>query len=883
MIRFRSFFLLVSFLFSGSIILSAQKSMQAVKLNKKLKIDGVVDQAVTALGFRQNKSYIEGTSQGEDIDFVQFSPQPLAPASFKTEVWVGYDDEALYVVAQLYDAAPDSILQQLSDRDRLRNTDWFGVSINPYQDGINATNFIVSPANVQYDSKFGANIGGGSNQVMQSGDRSWDGVWESAAKINEHGWYVEMKILYSALRFPQEDVQTWDINFARQIRRYREESFWNTVDPKLPDAPTQMGNLLGIANIKPPVRLQATPFITAAANHTFDKSAADRNQWGSVFGGGLDLKYGINDAFTLDMTAIPDFSNARSDDQVLNLTANEIFFEENRAFFTEGVELFNKGDFFYSRRVGGVPFNRDAAENQLRSGEEIVDNPLRTNLLNATKVSGRMDNGLGIGVFNAVEGRSFATLKNASTGEQREVETGPRTNYSVVSFDQNLANNSFVTLINTTALREGEAYDANLTGVVFDLRDKANNWSLNGKAGLSQQYNKSRLAKRGETATDANNTIRENVFGHTYQVGIQRLTGRLQYGTQINVESDTYDPNDLGFLFFNNERSAGAYVEYNWFEPIGKFNSGEVELFANLSRLYNPSAFSNATIGGSTRWTTRKFFTFGGFMFSQLRNNNEFQDTRTPGVFYSLPQYFEFGGFISSDYRKRFALDVRPTFGTFWSDGRTRTQGVYFSPRFRVSDKLDLRIGGTFRKNVRYLGYIGHTQAAIDNYELVAAGTPYSTLDPNTLGYGALNDDDIAMSYRTIGITELEASASYSFTAQMNLNLRVRHYWSRVNHVEYFQINSTDGTPRATGYLGVDEDGNSVHDQNFNAFNIDLFYRWRFAPGSDIFLSYKTQSFFDGTFDGGYFPNLNRLGDEQVNNSLTLKVVYWLDWNEVVN
>jgi len=222
-------------------------------------------------------------------------------------------------------------------------------------------------------------------------------------------------------------------------------------------------------------------------------------------------------------------------------------------------------------------------------------------------------------------------------------------------------------------------------------------------------------------------------------------------------------------------------------------------------------------------------------------------------------------------------LDVRPVFGTFWSDTRTRTQGIYISPRFRVSDKLDFRIGGTFRKNVRYLGYVGHTQAAIDNYELEAAKTPFNTLEASTIGYGTLTNDEIVNSYRTIRIAEIEASSSYSFNAQMNINLRIRHYWSRVNHVEYFKINSTDGTPRPTGYRGIDQEGNAVHDQNFNAFNIDLFYRWRFAPGSDIFLSYKTQSFFDGTFDGGYFPNLNRLGDDQVNNSLTLKMVYWLD------
>ena len=881
MTPFRSLFLLLLLLFCGSTLLCAQKSLQAIKLTERLKIDGELDPTVASYGFRQNKSNNKDFLAKKSTDFTQFSPSPLAPASLETEVWIGYDDEALYVVAQLYDASPDSILQQLSERDRLRNTDWFGISINPYQDGINATNFVVTPANVQYDSKFGANIGGGSNQVFQSGDISWDGVWESAATINEYGWLVEMKILYSALRFPELKIQTWDINFGRQIRRYREESFWNTVDPTRPDAPTQMGKLTGIADIKPPVRLQATPFVTAASNHTSDKNSKDRNGWNSGVGGGLDLKYGITDAFTLDMTAVPDFSNARSDDQVLNLTANEIFFEENRAFFTEGVELFNKGDFFYTRRVGGVPFNIRAVGENLGVNETVISNPLRTNLLNATKVSGRMDNGLGIGVFNAIEGRTFATIRDEVTGVEREVETGPRSNYSVISLDQNLANNSFVTLINTTALREGSNYDANLTGTVFDLRDKANNWSLNGKAAISQQYNKSRLARRDEVPEPNGENVREDVFGYTYQVGLDRLTGRLQYGAEYTVESDTYDPNDLGFLFFNNERSGNAYVKYNWFEPIGAFNSGNVEIFGAFNRLVDPAEFNSGVVGASTRWTTRKFFTFGASAFTETRASNEFQDTRTPGVFYQLPQYYELNAFISSDYRKRFALDLRPVFGTFWEDDRTSTLGLFISPRFRVSDKLDFRIGGTFRKNTRYLGYIGHTPEAVNFYELEAAGTPFRTLNPNTLGFETLKEDDIVNSYRTIRIVELEASSSYSFNAQMNINLRIRHYWSRFTNDEFFTVNSTNGIPQPTDYLGVDSDGNSVHNQNFNAFNIDFFYRWRFAPGSDIFLSYKTQSFFEGNINRGYIPNLRLLGDDRVDNNVTLKVVYWLDWNQL--
>ena len=820
------------------------------------RIDGILDP-----GFGESPAY----------HFTQYSPSPLAPSREKSSVWVGYDNAALYVVAVLYDSAPDSILNQLSERDRLRNTDWFGVSVNPYRDGINATNFIVTPAGVQYDSKFTAGTGGGS-QVMQSGDASWDGVWASACAKTDFGWVAELRIPYSALRFPDEPVQTWDINFARQIRRFREESFWHPVNPEGAASTTQMGKLTGIANIKPPIRLQATPFVTAGGSYTYQPDPATQSEFGSSLGGGLDIKYGISDAFTLDMTAIPDFSNARSDDQVLNISANEIRFDENRAFFTEGVELFNKGGFFYSRRVGGQPINRSAADDALGANEVVIDNPSQTNLLNATKVSGRFQNGLGLGVFNAVEGPTFATIRDDSSNQQRRVQTAPTTNYSVVSLDQNLPNNSFVTLLNTNVLRSGSTYDANLSGLVFDLRNKSNSWGIGGSAAVSQKFG----IRSAAASTEPGPTQRTNEFGHTYRIGISRLTGRLRYGANFGVESDTYDPNDLGFLFFPNERSTFGFMSYNWFEPFGKFNSAQVELFGGSNWLYNPSRYTGSFVGTSGRFTTRKFFTFGYSGFTELTPTLELQETRTPGRVLEYPTYAEVGGFISSDYRKPFALDVRPRWGRFHKDGRSQTRSVYISPRYRVNDALDLRVGGNFAHNLRYLGYVGHSQAGIERFDLVNAGTVYNQLDETSIGYDRVSSDRFVGSYRTFRTVELEATVAYSFTANMNLSLRARHYWSRVEHEEFFEAGA-DGQPIPTPYTGRTEDGTVIHDQTFNAFNVDLFYRWRFAPGSDAFLSYKTQSFYGGLQQDGYFGNLNALSNNVINNSLTLKVIYFID------
>lgn len=185
----------------------------------------------------------------------------------------------------------------------------------------------------------------------------------------------------------------------------------------------------------------------------------------------MDVKYGINQSFTLDMTLVPDFGQVRSDNQVLNLSPFEVKFDENRSFFTEGTELFSKGDLFYSRRVGARPINFYEVQNQLQANEYVVENPSESRLLNATKISGRTAQGLGIGFFNALTNKMEAVVEN-NLGERRFIETQPLSNYNILVFDQTLKNNSSVSFINTNVTREGSAYDANLSAFLFNINDK---------------------------------------------------------------------------------------------------------------------------------------------------------------------------------------------------------------------------------------------------------------------------------------------------------------------------------------------------------------------------------------------------------------------------
>jgi len=162
-----------------------------------------------------------------------------------------YDNTGLYFGILCYDAQPDSILKELSQRDNLGNTDWVGVFMDTYWDGINGVSFIVTPANVQFDAKYST----------FGEDEGWDAVWESKTKITPEGWVAEIKIPYAAIRFPKEDNQVWHLNFMRKLQRKQERSTWNALDPQLNGLLNQSGYLTNIKNIKSPVRLQATPFV----------------------------------------------------------------------------------------------------------------------------------------------------------------------------------------------------------------------------------------------------------------------------------------------------------------------------------------------------------------------------------------------------------------------------------------------------------------------------------------------------------------------------------------------------------------------------------------------------------------------------------------------
>ncbi len=789
---------------------NAQKSLELIRSSEPITIDGVFDEPIW------DKAPIAD-------GFKQYRPSP-GPSQHDTQVKLIYDDEALYVAAYMADVSRDSIMTQLTERDNIGNTDFFGFYIDTYQNGNEATEFIIAATGVQFDAKIDPN----------NEDSNWDAIWFSEVKLTDEGWYAEIKIPYAAIRFPKKEMQSWNINFFRRRSVAGTQDGWVFVDFER-DNPflTQVGVMTGLKNIKPPLRLSISPYASTYVQSSHDKNRSPINSTGYSYNGGLDLKYGINDAFTLDMTLIPDFGQVQSDDQVLNLSPFEVRFDEQRQFFTEGTELFNKANLFYSRRVGGSPIGMYDAYGALAENEEVTNNPQAPQLYNATKISGRNAKGLGVGIFNAVSAETNATITDMETGAERQIQTAPLTNYSVLVVDQNLRNNSSVSLTNTNVWRDGDNfYDANVSAVTFNLKNKPQSWGISGDAKVSQIIN----------------PLEDNVNGHSFSVALSRLSGKIQYGVEYEELSNNYNINDLGFLRANNSKEVSTWANYNDVDGFGPFLQFQSWFNGWYERLYEPN--KHVGLGFNTGWWAQSKNQWYFNMWANFSpERNDYFEPRVQGRNYKRPGRGNTGFFVGTDNRKAWRMELIAEVTKFDQDGRYGTL-LRLGPRYRFSDKFTVGGSTSIERDFNNEGFV--------DFE---------------------NENDIIFGRRDVNTISNRISSTYTFNKKMSLDFRLRHYWSKVHYKSFHTL-------QQDGYL-ADSSYAQFNDNSFNTFNIDMVYRWRFAPGSDVFVVWKNNivgSDNDSSLDYqdlSYGDSLGQLSENLQNNSFSLRVVYYLDYAQL--
>lgn len=827
-------FTLLLMLLTNALLVNGQvnqnrKKLAATRVNSSPKIDGNLNDDVW-----KNVPIAN--------NFVQFRPdngvQELS--DYKTEVKLIYDDKAIYIAAKMFDPNPSKIPAEFTNRDNFGNSDFFMAMINPIDDGQNPVMFIVTASGVQIDSK----VSNGNNE-----DYNWSAVWDSDFKITEDGWAVEIKIPYRALRFANEEVQSWGMNFHREVRNINTRYTWNHIDNTVGRWTQYDGLIEGFRNISPPTRLNFYPYASVTTITEGNYTTAD---W-SV---GMDVKYGLSENFTLDATLIPDFSQVGFDNVQLNLGPFEQQFTEQRQFFTEGTELFSKGRLFYSRRIGGFPSDQFNVRGNLQVDEdfvdgkkiteEILDYPTRVQMLNAVKISGRTKSGLGIGFFNAITEQTETTVERTeetqigsditTTKNQYKVVTEPFANYNIMVLDQQFNQNSAITLINTNVTRDGRFRDANATGLLWHVEDKSSTYNIDGSF------------RTTHISDDPNN----QTPGYSFDTSIGRQSGKWRWEIGYNFENKDFNPNDLGILFSNNEQTIYGFTGFRQLKPVGIFNNFGVNWWYNVNFQHKSGIYTGTNTGLSFWASTRERFDFGGNINVRTKTKDFFEPRQgsTSGIFFERPLRVNINHWGSTDYRKKLALDYN-WFYTFFKNIPKNGYGFRIGPRYRFNNQFSLNYAFRFSKTDNDLGFV-------DN----------------------LDNGDIIFGERDRTTYENTVSGKYSFNTNSSLSLSFRHNWSKVPYKDqFFNLDTTNGQLLPTTHT-------DNYNRNFNSWNLDLNYFWQFAPGSQIIAFYRNSINPNATFapaDISFSDNINRLFDESMTHTFSLRVVYFIDYNNIKN
>ncbi len=295
-------------------------------------------------------------------DFTQFKPDPDAPASQKTTAWILYDEDNLYI-AFACEQTDYPIQAYITRRDHLPgNPDFVAVLIDPFLSWKEGYLFMVNPAGIQTETMIGTD---------GDGDGAWDTLWKAQASAGEKGWSTEMAIPWNSLRFARTDEQIWGINLIRSIGEKAELSVYAPLDIGGNNLIASNATFKGVKGVLPGRSIWFNPYATArAAREGVSGGGTDWARQAGLNYMGADLRVGLSSNLILDMTVNPDFGHIEADQEQINLTPYELFFEEKRPFFQEGQRIFQMPiNLFYSRRIynpiGGVKLTGQVGSTQI--------------------------------------------------------------------------------------------------------------------------------------------------------------------------------------------------------------------------------------------------------------------------------------------------------------------------------------------------------------------------------------------------------------------------------------------------------------------------------------------------------------------------------------
>ena len=844
--------------------------------------------------------------------FVQAEPEETAPATHDTEVRLLIDEDAIYVSARMWDAHPDSIGSQLVRRDEQgAHYDWFGFSLDPNHDLRTGYNFRVSAAGVQGDRYLFDD---------QFEDITWNAVWESAATVDSLGWSAEMRIPLSQIRYPSSDgPHTWGVNFTRRRASSAEMSHYSFMSRRKEEG--QVSKFATLENVQVPTsvrRIEARPYALTSF-HRGPAEAGDPFFDGTAAGlrVGSDFRLGLGSAFTLDATVNPDFGQVDADPAQINLSAFESFFDERRPFFVEDAQIFDfrlsggQNSLFYSRRVGRAPHGSAPGD------ADFADITDAATILGAAKLTGRTAGGLAMGALAAVTQAETGQAFYAGTGQTLPFAVEPRTEYGVVTAQQDLnQGRSQISAIATALNRElsadgvfdgltAQAYNA---GVRFEHMWNDRGWRVNGFVAGSHvrgtpdalvrvQRASNHYFQRPDATRVGVDSTATSLTGAEWRVQIDRQNTRHWTGGVWAAEvTPGFEINDLGFSNARERLDGGFRLNYRETRPGSVFRDYSI----GMHSFHN---FSHEALDDAGSWSSwRRAYTFGMFNLGARATLLSYHGADV-NVSWQPDQYSRVatrGGPVmiqpgSVNFRAGVESDRRRTLMV--------NSGIGFSRGARGSgDDLWYDINVNYRPSSRLVLQL-QPRFAIESDKSQYVGSTATLAYQPTFGRRYLFGE---LERKTIS---LETRVDYSFTPTLSFQMYAQPLISSGDYVGYKQL-ATPGTwdfrsfaegqaavvggsavcaggdicRDAAGGQHVDFDRDGVADYTFTDkdFNVrsligNAVLRWEYRPGSTLFLVWQRQQTGPGTT--GRFDlerDMDALWSAPADNRFIVKLNYWL-------
>jgi hypothetical protein len=788
---------------------SARKSIVAIRTPTPPKIDGFLSDKVWSLA--------PPTSS-----FTQFDPVEGAAPTESTSVRALYDDNAIYFGIMMYDSKPKRIVRQLTRRDRSSEADRISITIDSYNDRLTGFNFSVNASGVQTDGIIS------SDGVIY--DTNWDAVWESATKVLRTGWSAEVKIPFSALRFPPRKKYTWGINFRRYISRKKETDEWVMIPHGQTGLVSKIGNVTGIADITPPAYLEILPY--ALCRQMYQPTAAMEREKKKLEGGmGLDLRYGLTSTATVNATFNPDFGQVEADQAILNLTSFETFYPEKRPFFFEGSQIFDFGTafdgagmrLFYSRRIGLQP------DYQPTDGEKVLSLPKNTTILGAGKLTAHTASGLTVGVLEAVTDEEHATVAT-STGSIEERLAAPLSNFLVARLKKTVLENSSVGAMLTSVNRRG-LLPAQSGGVDWSLRFADNTYALDGYLAFSRS---------------SLNSV-DRVTGTAARLYLGKIAGNhWVYATTYDYTSRQYNINDVGFLLRPNDHGGYSQVQYQELAAPGILRRYYLRLAADYR--WN---FDNINLTKNFEFNPvfelKNFWTLSA---SFQRNFSVYDDRETRGRgLYEHPSEVQLKFDVSTDPRPKAVGTYSATFLSTAKGGKIflATADITFRPVTWTEMSANLLFGSTINEE--------------------AWVNPYGNILPDTTVFGSRETKQYSA---TVGGT-------ITFTRDLTLQIYGQLFLAKGHYDAFRRLVSP------SKFVDFDSEFRSrlmaqglSADFNQHVFNANIVLRWEYLPGSTIYLVWtQARNGLDHQFFNSFSENLSDSFRLPADNLFLLKINYW--------